>query len=197
MSSAVLTGRRGVRPVEALPVVVPGYQLTFDMAGVPYWEPGFGAIEPLDKEDRGPAGGRAADCQVGAPLHCVAFRITRKELEHIVNTEGGSGNPDFGYQLIDIACTTYSGVALVGQTLVDTQRIASGLHPSQRYREILIAGATEHGLSPEYIACLAAVKAYVPQKRGQKVAKYAIAALFAPLLLPSIVAAASALVFGT
>ncbi|KAJ2709409.1 hypothetical protein H4R19_004265, partial [Coemansia spiralis] len=192
MNSAVLTKRRGVHPVEARAVVVPGYQLTFDMAGLPYWEPGFGTIEPLGKDGHNQAG-----IQAGAALHCVAFRITRKELEHIVNTEGGSGNPDFGYQLIEVACTSYDGAAMAGQTLVDTQRIVSGMRPSQRYREILIKGATEHGLSPEYIERLAEVKAYVAQARGQKAAKYIIAVLFAPLMLPAIVAAASALALGT
>ncbi|KAJ1730011.1 hypothetical protein LPJ61_003246 [Coemansia biformis] len=202
MNSDVLTGRRGVRPVASRPVTVPDYQLTFDMAGLPYWEPGFGIIQPVSGGTTADAGStrpdkRAADCQVGAPLHCVAFSITRHELEHIVNTEGGSGNPDFGYQLDEIACTAYDGTRMLGYTLIDTRRVASGMHPSPRYHSILIKGAAEHGLAQEYIERLAEIRAYVPKTRGQQTAKYLVAVLFAPLMVPPIVAAVCALALGT
>ncbi|KAJ1997984.1 hypothetical protein GGI04_005194, partial [Coemansia thaxteri] len=116
MNSKVLSGRRQVFPIKSLPVVVPGYQLTFDMAGLPYWEPGFGAIKPVDAPSENcwhcrrrqylndkrallAEGQQSCGCQVGEPLHCIAHLITKKELRHIMNTEGGNGNPDFGYQL--------------------------------------------------------------------------------------------------
>ncbi|KAJ2779178.1 hypothetical protein H4R18_004157 [Coemansia javaensis] len=195
MSSRVLSGRRRVFPAKAVPVVVPGYQLTFDMAGLPYWEPGFGTIQPA--EPRGARGGTGAtDCQVGEPLHCVAFLITRHELERIIDTEGGAGNPNFGYRLATVECTSYDGVAMRGVTLVNTERVATGLHPSPRYHGILMQGAVEHRLADEYIARLGRVQPYVPKTAGQRAAKYIAAALYAPLVLPTAVFGLCALAFG-
>ncbi|KAJ2896578.1 hypothetical protein IWW38_001979 [Coemansia aciculifera] len=208
MSSKVLSGRRQVFPLESHPVVVPGYQLTFDMAGLPYWEPGFGTIKPTcsdigncdsnSQTSRLLTGTRALNgCQVGAPLHCIAHLITRKELDHILNTEGGNGNPDIGYQLVDIECETYSGKAIVGVSLVDINKASTGYRPSARYRKIVLDGATEHGLSPSYISRLEAVTPYVAKTTGQKVAKYVFLAVGLPLALPVIAFSIAGLAFGT
>ncbi|KAJ2745005.1 hypothetical protein GGI20_002498 [Coemansia sp. BCRC 34301] len=212
MSSRVLSGRRQVFPVESHPVIVPGYQLTFDMAGLPYWEPGFGTIKPVcsDIKSCGGSGQVSTDdsnllaathvpagCQVGAPLHCIAHLITRRELNHILNTEGGNGNPDFGYQLVDIVCETYSGQAIVGVSLVDIKTASTGYRPSARYHKIVLDGATEHGLSPSYIKRLEAVPPYVAKTAGQRIAKYLFLAVGLPLSLPVIVFAIAGLVFGT
>ncbi|KAJ2477228.1 hypothetical protein IWW56_004464 [Coemansia sp. RSA 2131] len=217
MSTKVLSGRRNVHPVQALPVIVPGYELTFDMAGVPYWEPGFGAIQPIDKGIIDTMQVRADDKvvaedspllpviergttstsgnRVGSPLHCVAFQITQHELEHIVNTEGGSGNPDFGYKLVSIPCETYGGQPLVGMTLINSEIIATGLHPSPRYLGILLEGADEHGLELEYVARLNSITPFVAQTLGQKVAKYLTLVMFLPVFLPVVACAVAALVF--
>ncbi|KAJ2722092.1 hypothetical protein GGI07_003534 [Coemansia sp. Benny D115] len=189
MSSKVLSGRRKVFPVESRPVVVPGYQLTFDMVGFPYIEPGFGTIQPIEHskpegEAEPLAEGRKVDCQVGSPLHCIAHLITQKEMEHIINTEGGNGNPDFGYQLVDIACTTYDGQEIRGKTLIDVNTKLTGYHPSARYRKILIDGAEEHGLAAEYLERLRLVRPFVAATVGQRVAKALTLAVGLPLVMP-------------
>ncbi|KAJ1876667.1 hypothetical protein H4R99_007919 [Coemansia sp. RSA 1722] len=207
MSSEVLSGRRQVFPVKSLPVVVPGYQLTFDMAGIPYVEPGFGTIMPVDRsnETADKANGqsqlllqsRKTDCQAGSPLHCIAHLITKKEFAHIINTEGGSGNPDFGYQVLEVACKTYDGQSLKGMTLIDYETKVSCYHPSQRYRNIILNGAEEHNLAPEYIERLKMVKPYVAETAGQRFAKYLVIAIGVPFALPLLLSAISALVFKT
>ncbi|KAJ2356426.1 hypothetical protein GGF43_002085 [Coemansia sp. RSA 2618] len=133
--------------------------------------------------------------RVGGPLHCVAFQITRQELEHIVNTEGGSGNPDFGYRLVSIPCETYSGQHLVGMTLVNSQVIATGMRPSPRYHNILIEGAGEHGLAPEYLARLKTIEPFVAKTPGQKAAKYLMLVLVLPAMLPALAFGFAALAF--
>ncbi|KAJ2101264.1 hypothetical protein IW146_009367 [Coemansia sp. RSA 922] len=211
MCSKVLSGRRQVFPVESHPVVVPGYQLTFDMAGLPYWEPGFGAIKPVcaqaeyyisNDNDATDKGSLLVDryvlngCQVGAPLHCIAHLITKKEMDHILNTEGGNGNPDFGYQLVDIQCETYSGKKIVGVSLVDISTAITGYRPSARYHKIVMDGAVEHSLSPSYIKRLEAVTPYTAKTLGQRVAKYVFLAIGLPLALPVIVFSIAGLAFG-
>ncbi|KAJ1860962.1 hypothetical protein LPJ78_005601 [Coemansia sp. RSA 989] len=207
MSSKVLSERRNVYPVKAQPVVVPGYELTFDMAGLPYWEPGFGTIQPVAEDNLNlehmpllrTSSSDTVSAETGmkksSMLHCVAFLITSQELDHIINTEGGSGNPEFGYRLVSIACKTYSGEPLVGKTLVNTQVLAIGLLPSPRYLNILIDGATEHNLAPEYISRLQSVTPYTAKTPGQKLAKYLMLVLAFPAFVPTLAFALAALAF--
>ncbi|KAJ2544304.1 hypothetical protein EV175_005904 [Coemansia sp. RSA 1933] len=223
MSSKVLSGRRQVFPKESCPVVVHGYQLTFDMAGLPYWEPGFGTLKPVENShiptsepahasdtDTLLGGGgsskangattmdadRTPDCQVGAPLHCVAHLITRSEMNHIINTEGGNGNPDFGYQVIEVECKTYDGRTITGATLIDSDKHnVSYKHPSPRYHKILLDGAAEYGLDAEYVKRLSAIVPYSAKTFGQKTGKWAMLVIGLPLALPIIIINMFALVF--
>ncbi|KAJ2488686.1 hypothetical protein IWW37_004590 [Coemansia sp. RSA 2050] len=206
MSSKVLSGRRQVFPVESCPVTVHDYQLTFDMAGLPYWEPGFGTIKPVRAQEVTDKDCLLTDsrmpmpmpigCRVGAPLHCIAHLITKRELDHIVNTEGGNGNPDIGYQLVNIQCETYSGKKIVGMSLVDINTASTGYRPSARYHKIVMDGAIEHGLSPSYIKRLEAVTPYAAKTPGQKVAKYVFLVIGLPLSLPFLIFAVAGLAFG-
>ncbi|ORX67860.1 hypothetical protein DL89DRAFT_269041 [Linderina pennispora] len=192
MSSKVLSGRRKVFPQKSLPVIVPGYQLTFDMAGLPYLEPGFGVISKITSsreadETTGLSKTRPfADCQVGGPLHCVAHLITPEEMQRIIETEGGNGNPDVGYQTVEIRCQTYDGDLITGVTLIDPRLKEQCLHPSERYHRILLDGAVENGLQPEYIERLKQVVPYRPQTVGQTVGKCLFLAIAVPLMLPYI-----------
>ncbi|KAJ1844302.1 hypothetical protein LPJ73_005212, partial [Coemansia sp. RSA 2703] len=206
MSSKVLSGRRQVYPTKSLPVVVPGYQLTFDMVGIPYFEPGFGTIMPVaDSDERNKAVSekdklvqeRMCDCQAGSPLHCIAHLITKKELQHIINTEGGNGNPDFGYQLIEVTCETYDGELITGVTLIDTHIVTRGYHPSPRYLKIIMDGAEEHKLNSEYIQRLKLIQPYVASTIGQKIAKGILAVTVFPFVIPVIISGLSALIFKT
>ncbi|KAJ2396562.1 hypothetical protein GGI23_003870 [Coemansia sp. RSA 2559] len=190
------------------------------MAGLPYWEPGFGTLRQVDnsrfladeiktpsKSDtpllrdlakpnsRAMDTGRAPDCQVGAPLHCVAHLITRSEMEHIINTEGGNGNPDFGYQVIEVECKTYDGRVIVGATLIDSDKQMTCKHPSPRYHKILLDGAVEHGLAAEYVERLSAVVPYSAKTAGQKTAKWLMLVIGLPLALPIIIINMAALIF--
>ncbi|KAJ1953130.1 hypothetical protein GGI12_006080, partial [Dipsacomyces acuminosporus] len=208
MSSKVLSGRRQVFPKRSCPVVVPGYQLTYDMAGLPYVEPGFGTIQPVPAPTSSVADGRTSllkdglcsrtpDCQVGSPLHCVAHLITQREMDHIVNTEGGNGSPDIGYKLINVECRTYDGEEITGLALIDTKIHINGYHPSQRYQKIILDGAVEHGLASEYIERLRMVTPYSAETVGQRIAKWLLLALAIPLAFPVILSSMSALIFKT
>ncbi|KAJ2159313.1 hypothetical protein GGF46_003105 [Coemansia sp. RSA 552] len=179
------------------------------MAGLPYWEPGFGTVEPVaegvvggDKSDSGGQGlvvSKAAPLlpNTGPVLHCVAFLITHEELEHIIRTEGGGGNADMGYQQLKVRCVAYDGTSLLGVTLIDIEPSTVNLHPSLRYMGLLIEGAIEHGIAPDYVKMLQSVKPYVAKTAGQKVAKYLMVCLFLPLMLPMLAFGFAAVVFGS
>ena len=46
MNDGVLKQRRGIKTAASRPGVLREYALTFDLAGIPFQEPGFGTVEP-------------------------------------------------------------------------------------------------------------------------------------------------------
>lgn len=60
LNSSVFKGRRGIRPLDARPVLAPGLQLAFDLPGVPYVEPRFANCRVLPARDGRQAGGGTA-----------------------------------------------------------------------------------------------------------------------------------------
>lgn len=73
LNSNVFRGRRGIRPLDAKPVLAPGLQLVFDLPGVPYLEPRFANCRVLPSASTsvvasGP--GNAAPLQEKQRQHC-------------------------------------------------------------------------------------------------------------------------------
>ncbi|CAF3875071.1 unnamed protein product [Rotaria sp. Silwood1] len=71
----VLSGRRKIQPIESIPGILEGWQLMFDLRGIPAVEPCFGNIK--ENPD--------------AEIHGVLHKMTSKEFKHLLATEGGSG----------------------------------------------------------------------------------------------------------
>ncbi|KAI1376209.1 hypothetical protein F4677DRAFT_419219 [Hypoxylon crocopeplum] len=46
LSSETFLGRRGIRPISQINVSAPGFDLAFDLPGLPYWEPCFSNATP-------------------------------------------------------------------------------------------------------------------------------------------------------
>lgn len=67
MDPDVLSKRRNVYPKESQPCKVVGYVLTFSHIGLPYMEPGFGTIEPLQWQPPPPTLILGSDIQQKAP----------------------------------------------------------------------------------------------------------------------------------
>ncbi|KAA8643657.1 hypothetical protein EYZ11_003393 [Aspergillus tanneri] len=108
-------GKRGIRPLSQINVVVPDLQLTFDLPGLPYIEPCFAATQyrhvahdNLDDEDE--IEGRGTDMsekktthkdyQFDGPLVGVVYEVTLSDYARIIATEGGGG----GYKDIVADC---------------------------------------------------------------------------------------------
>jgi gliotoxin/aspirochlorine biosynthesis gamma-glutamylcyclotransferase len=73
------TGGRGIQPLDAVVVRVPGWKLTMDIGGTPYSEPAFSSIAPRTEKD----GSHVMDV-VG-----VAYLITAEQMLSVVGSEGG------------------------------------------------------------------------------------------------------------
>ena len=142
MSPRVLSGRRKIHPKESIPGVLEGWQLTFDLRGVPGVEPCFGNI----KENR------------DSEIHGVLHQMTGQQFKRLLATEGGSGVDDTGYIPLKVNVHAYDGRFIEAYALVVRQHSRAILDqhalPSARYMGLLRSGATHYKVHPLYIEYL-------------------------------------------
>ncbi|RLL99189.1 hypothetical protein CFD26_107750 [Aspergillus turcosus] len=120
LSAKTFLGKRGIRPLSQINVVVPSLRLTFDLPGVPYIEPCFAATRrrahPPKETQIGTVGkvGNLADEDADAweqstllseestsmPLVGVVYEVTVADYAKIIATEGGGS----GYKDIVVDC---------------------------------------------------------------------------------------------
>jgi hypothetical protein len=98
----VLTGRRKIHPIESIPGVFEGWQLTFDLRGIPAVEPCFGNI----KEN------------VESEIHGVLHKMTNTQFKHLMATEGGGGVDANGYIPTKVNVHAYDGRIIEAYALV-------------------------------------------------------------------------------
>ena len=144
MQSATLRGRRGIQFLHAVPARAAGWRLVFDKpALVPIGE-AFANIIP----------------DAAAHVLGVAYEVSEEDLQHIELTEGVLlGNYD--RVAVPVEPLSQPTAPLTAFSLTSDHRDPN-LQPSTRYMELVISGATEHGLPAEYIECLRAVPAKPP-----------------------------------
>jgi len=141
MHSATLRGRRGVAWKRALPARAPGWRIVFDKPPlVPVGESYANLVGDASSETFG-----------------VVYEVSAEDLEHIELTEGVRIE-NYARVAITVVPLTAPAEPVVAATLVSERRDPS-LLPSERYMACVVAGATEHGLPPEWIAFLRAVPA--------------------------------------
>jgi hypothetical protein len=113
-------GRRGIRPLSAVNVVVPELKLTFDLPGIPYNEPCFansarrGEEERADPETEDSPLIKQSEQKLVAsygslnskniesdsvPLIGVVYEVTAEDYKHIIDTEGPT------YADVVVSCT--------------------------------------------------------------------------------------------
>ena len=151
MNTNTLVKRRNIHPTKSYPCRVPGYYLNFNCEGIAYLEPCFASI------GRNPWVGSPSDLQ----LHGIIHEITHTEFKNIQKTEGGGGNPGVGYQPVEVDVIKYNGEQLKAITLIQLERIQNfSALPSKRYIDIVVNGAKEFELDPEYIKYLESIESY-------------------------------------
>ncbi|RAL02441.1 uncharacterized protein BO80DRAFT_423869 [Aspergillus ibericus CBS 121593] len=109
LCSETFLGKRGIKPLSQINVIVPGLWLTFDLPGIPYIEPCFAATRlrkpPSEKENsskiaNNESDGKAAletshliqktpDYNSNMPLIGVVYEVTLTDYARIIATEGG------------------------------------------------------------------------------------------------------------
>jgi hypothetical protein len=139
MATATLRGRRGIEFHRAVPACASGWRLVFDKPPLIAIGESFANILP--------------DPQ--AEVLGVLYEIAAADLAHIDLTEGVLvGN--YRRIAIPVMPLTNADGPVAAYTLT-CDRCDPVLRPSQRYLELLIAGAIEHGLPEDYVARLRTV----------------------------------------
>jgi hypothetical protein len=141
MSTRYMTNIRNVAIYKSLPAQADDYEVSFTLPGIAYIEPSFAIMTPR--------GGHTA--------FGVLHYITPADMLKILNSESNT------YQVIDINVTDKYGKTYLAKTLVgDTKKPAINV-TSTRYLNILLEGATEHGLPEAYIRTMRQTKTvYIP-----------------------------------
>lgn len=142
MCPTVLSGRRRIRPLESIPGVLEGWQLTFDLRGVPGVEPCFGNIKENPESE----------------IHGVLHKMTGADFLYLLSTEGGAGVDANGYIPRKIVVHAYDGRMIDAYALVVRQNspviLAHHALPSARYMGLLRNGARHHRIHPLYLEYL-------------------------------------------
>ncbi len=180
MNVDTFQGMRAMKPTRSSAVVLRGYELVFNVPGLPYVEPAFASV----REARADASGRfELEC------HGVAHEITSDEWEYLVRTEGS-------YDVLDVRCETYEGEALTCRTLSHRTLPNFGEQlASARYMTLLRDGARYHGLDADWIEYLDGIEAYEPVELDL-MQRAALGVSVGPTLLAAAPAAASAAASG-
>ena len=98
------------------------------------------------------------------PAHGVLYKIRKQDLRVLENIETGYSLVGLKVQLYDSSvCGAYAFVSKASLML------KGSLNPTKRYLELLVTGASEHSLKPEYICWL---KQLQPHENGPLGSEY-------------------------
>ncbi|AKF09356.1 cytochrome b5 domain-containing protein [Sandaracinus amylolyticus] len=145
--SVISLRAKGVHPLSSEPAILEGWRLTFDIPDFFPIEGGTGNIQP------------ATDDAVHGVLHaCRDADLARlDQLEALGVT----------YRRVETSVTTYGGRRVRAYAYVGIPDILDArCRPSERYRNILVAGATDMRLDPRYVARLRAMPTHPRPERG-------------------------------
>jgi gamma-glutamylcyclotransferase len=137
MASSTLRGRREVSYNRALAARVPGWRLVLDKPPIISLKTAFANIVP-DPE---------------AEVWGVLYDVSPEDFDHIELTEGVRiGNYDrvevTAVPLVEIDASSFRAFSLT------SSRRDERLRPSERYMQLLVSGAIEHGLPEHYVEYL-------------------------------------------
>ena len=194
LSAETFRGKRGIRPVSQVNVVVPTLSLSFDLPGIPYTEPCFGNVRHRTEDSLLTQEDYHKDHWTKG-LVGVVYEVTKADFAHIIATEGGGS----GYQDVLVDCYALSGdpsqdvpLKPAGQpfqahTLDAPTRITrpnrSYAQPSPRYLKLITDGAAEHGLPLEYQAFLHQIRTFHITSTKQRLGSFVFLSVWAPFFL--------------
>ncbi|KAL6834283.1 hypothetical protein J3E69DRAFT_326495 [Trichoderma sp. SZMC 28015] len=168
LSSETFRAHRGIQPLEAIPVRLPGWSLTFDIYGVPYQEPAFSSISVAALSTIKNGNGAAL-----RDVYGTAYLVDREAYYSIIASEGGGT----AYKEIAVQAERISAGAekeshipqsLVVMTLIRGYAATIPRCPSQRYKDIMVQGAEEAQLPASYRSFLDTIPTYRPPKSASR-----------------------------
>lgn len=131
MSLRYLKNIRNVEPEGWSAGTVNGYKLTFGVQGINDLEPGFANIATCED-----------DCSVSG----IVYALSDDQFNNIINSE-----PD-EYKVESVPVELPDGNVVTAKVLVGPEQ--GSFTPSKRYVSIMIDGATEGGVSEDYVKSL-------------------------------------------
>ncbi|RHZ55538.1 gamma-glutamylcyclotransferase family protein [Aspergillus thermomutatus] len=198
MASETFRQHRGITPLAAVPVRIPGWALTFDIYGIPYREPAFSSISPIPFSDSGTGDENEKRDPALPPVHGVAYLLDRRSWYSVVRSEGGGTAYDEVEVLAEAlrahACDENGDLQLLGDepnqpgrfhvtTLVRGYGPTVPRCPSLRYKNIILDGAREADLPRKYRSYLATLPFYDPPRNGwRRLGAVLFLALWAPIM---------------
>ena len=203
LSAETFQGKRGIRPLNAVNVVVPSLRMTFDLPGLPYGEPCFansGRRIPGEKLDKRYRKNRWTKGMVG-----VVYELTPKDFYHVLATEGGGAS----YQDVLVECHQLVAGSRTVPEIPETSPFLShtlfapASDPSQpdepggrfhrpdpsyaqssaRYLKLIRDGANEHDLPEEYKAYLMSLQPYQANSQKQQLGRFIFMLMWGPFIL--------------
>jgi gamma-glutamylcyclotransferase len=146
MNRGIFEDRRGMRPIHAQPALLENYRLCFNLA--------------IGRGERGVAN---LESRAGARTWGVLYLITPGQSQHLDRTEGV---PRGVYRRIQVSVIVDGGRQIDAFTY-QSDRISRGRKPSPRYIGLLIDGAAQHALPPDYLDYLRTFDLAVEERASQ------------------------------
>ncbi|KAE9977372.1 hypothetical protein EG328_002104 [Venturia inaequalis] len=200
-------GRRGIKPISQMNVVVPDLRMTFDLPGIAYVDPCFANSAVRDPTNPPPKSKYNKD-KWKKGMVGVVYEVTPSDYAHIIATEGGGAS----YQDILVSCHPLEdGVDIVpeapvtpafkahtlfapalppsapGKQLSSDGRLQrpdpSYAQASARYLKLLTVGADEHDIPQEYKNYLHDLQPYTITSQKQRLGQYIFLSLYGPFIL--------------
>ena len=196
LSAETFLGKRQIRPLSQINVVVPEIALSFNLPGIPYTEPCF-ANSRYRRSSSEEKGRDYHKDHWTKGLVGVVYEVTESDYAHIIATEGGGS----GYQDVLVNCyslsinpkdkvpATPNGQAFKAHTLFapesvhDSRPDPSYAQPSARYLKLITDGAAEHSLPYEYQDFLHQIRTYQLTTNQQRLGQFIFLTIWAPIFL--------------
>ncbi|KAI1182817.1 hypothetical protein F5B17DRAFT_443929 [Nemania serpens] len=165
LASAKFVRDRGIVPQDVKVVAVPGFTLAMDSAGLPYREPSFASIRPLNLN--------AYPKEI--ELLGTAYLVSPEQYARIIASEGGG----IAYREAQVEVKTFLHNAeklnydateevLVARTLITMLPRRPDPRPSERYLNLIIDGAVEANYPDQYQQHLRNLISYHPPSDGYR-----------------------------
>ena len=153
MNVKALEARKKVQVLEHTPALLKGFKMEFNLSGIRHVEPAFSGLAESP----------------GSQVHGVAFKMSLESAENLTQCELSGVKPLYDKKMVILH--SYTGRELEGFIFMNKSPPSLNLVPSSRYLGLLVKGAQQAGLDPNYIEKLSKQPTYKPNDAVLKARK--------------------------